>query len=244
MNLRVNHGMTHSVYINDPNGYGVEVLYELPREMWAERHRRRAQLRRGSAGRSTPRGRHELHVGVQVVVSAECAVEGRRHVAMVADGKHLAVADAAEVRRQSASCSPSVSSSTSSRGNRAATRRGSGPALWTASDSRMPAAPPGPGPAQLAEADGQREVDVGEPLGRDAQQAVEDLASRHRPAAPAASPARRPSRRRRRPARRRRGRGPAPPRWRRRCAPSRPASTPTRRPSARPPGGRASAPAR
>ncbi|MDH4146464.1 MAG: VOC family protein, partial [Acidimicrobiia bacterium] len=34
MNLRVNHGMTHSVYINDPNGYGVEVLYELPREVW------------------------------------------------------------------------------------------------------------------------------------------------------------------------------------------------------------------
>ncbi len=26
--------MTHSVYINDPNGYGVEVLYELPRELW------------------------------------------------------------------------------------------------------------------------------------------------------------------------------------------------------------------
>ena len=34
MNLRVNHGMTHSVYINDPNGYGVEVLYELPAEVW------------------------------------------------------------------------------------------------------------------------------------------------------------------------------------------------------------------
>ncbi|MEZ5234069.1 MAG: hypothetical protein R2749_15370 [Acidimicrobiales bacterium] len=34
MNLRVNHGMTHSVYINDPNGYGVEVLYELPEEVW------------------------------------------------------------------------------------------------------------------------------------------------------------------------------------------------------------------
>jgi len=33
-NLRVNHGVTHSVYINDPNGYGVEVLYELPRELW------------------------------------------------------------------------------------------------------------------------------------------------------------------------------------------------------------------
>lgn len=34
MNLRVNHGMTHSVYVNDPNGYGVEVLYELPAEVW------------------------------------------------------------------------------------------------------------------------------------------------------------------------------------------------------------------
>jgi catechol 2,3-dioxygenase len=33
-NWRVNHGVTHSVYINDPNGYGVEFLYELPREVW------------------------------------------------------------------------------------------------------------------------------------------------------------------------------------------------------------------
>jgi catechol 2,3-dioxygenase len=32
--LRVEHGMTHSVYIHDPNGYGIELLYELPREMW------------------------------------------------------------------------------------------------------------------------------------------------------------------------------------------------------------------
>ncbi|MEM7250554.1 MAG: VOC family protein [Pseudomonadota bacterium] len=31
---RVNHGMTHSLYISDPNGYGVELLYELPREVW------------------------------------------------------------------------------------------------------------------------------------------------------------------------------------------------------------------
>ena len=31
---RVEHGMTHSVYITDPNGYGVELLYELPREVW------------------------------------------------------------------------------------------------------------------------------------------------------------------------------------------------------------------
>jgi catechol 2,3-dioxygenase len=33
---RVNHRMTHSLYISDPNGYGVEVLYELPREVWGE----------------------------------------------------------------------------------------------------------------------------------------------------------------------------------------------------------------
>jgi catechol 2,3-dioxygenase len=32
--LRINHGVTHSVSISDPNGYGVEILYELPREMW------------------------------------------------------------------------------------------------------------------------------------------------------------------------------------------------------------------
>jgi catechol 2,3-dioxygenase len=34
--LRVNHGMTHSVYISDPNGHGIEVLYELPREVWGD----------------------------------------------------------------------------------------------------------------------------------------------------------------------------------------------------------------
>lgn len=32
--LRLNHGMTHSVYIADPDGHGIEVLYELPREVW------------------------------------------------------------------------------------------------------------------------------------------------------------------------------------------------------------------
>jgi len=32
--LRINHGVTHSVYISDPNGYGVELLYELPRDLW------------------------------------------------------------------------------------------------------------------------------------------------------------------------------------------------------------------
>ena len=33
---RIEHGMTHSVYIHDPNGYGVEILYELPREVWED----------------------------------------------------------------------------------------------------------------------------------------------------------------------------------------------------------------
>ena len=33
-NVRVNHGMTHSLDVNDPNGYGVEVLYELPADVW------------------------------------------------------------------------------------------------------------------------------------------------------------------------------------------------------------------
>ena len=32
--LRINHGVTHSVYISDPNGYGVELLYEVPRQLW------------------------------------------------------------------------------------------------------------------------------------------------------------------------------------------------------------------
>ena len=31
---RGNHGMTHSVYIADPDGNGVELLYELPEEVW------------------------------------------------------------------------------------------------------------------------------------------------------------------------------------------------------------------
>lgn len=31
---RVEHGCTHSLYIRDPNGHGVELLYELPREVW------------------------------------------------------------------------------------------------------------------------------------------------------------------------------------------------------------------
>lgn len=31
---RLEHGMTHSLYIRDPNGHGVELLYDLPREVW------------------------------------------------------------------------------------------------------------------------------------------------------------------------------------------------------------------
>lgn len=36
LSLRMDHGMTHSVYLADPNGYGVEVLYELPVEVWQD----------------------------------------------------------------------------------------------------------------------------------------------------------------------------------------------------------------
>lgn len=32
--LRGNHGMTHSAYVVDPDGHGIEVLYELPAEVW------------------------------------------------------------------------------------------------------------------------------------------------------------------------------------------------------------------
>lgn len=31
---RGNHGMTHSAYVADPDGNGIEVLYDLPREVW------------------------------------------------------------------------------------------------------------------------------------------------------------------------------------------------------------------
>jgi catechol-2,3-dioxygenase len=32
--VRGNHGMTHSAYVADPDGHGIEVLYDLPREVW------------------------------------------------------------------------------------------------------------------------------------------------------------------------------------------------------------------
>jgi len=34
--LRGNHGMTHSVYIVDPDGYGFELLYDVPQEAWED----------------------------------------------------------------------------------------------------------------------------------------------------------------------------------------------------------------
>jgi len=34
--VRGNHGMTHSVYVADPDGNGIEVLYDLPREVWED----------------------------------------------------------------------------------------------------------------------------------------------------------------------------------------------------------------
>ena len=32
--VRGNHGMTHSAYIADPDGYGLEIVYDVPAEMW------------------------------------------------------------------------------------------------------------------------------------------------------------------------------------------------------------------
>ena len=59
---RVEHGMTHSLYIHDPNGYGVELLYELPREVWegdidGALNLRRAVADRGPRGAGGPHGR-------------------------------------------------------------------------------------------------------------------------------------------------------------------------------------------
>ena len=31
---RVNHGTSHSVYVEDPDGHGVELMYSLPAEQW------------------------------------------------------------------------------------------------------------------------------------------------------------------------------------------------------------------
>jgi catechol-2,3-dioxygenase len=28
--------MTHSLYIHDPNGYGIELVYDLPAEIWKD----------------------------------------------------------------------------------------------------------------------------------------------------------------------------------------------------------------
>lgn len=34
--VRGDHGMTHSCYVVDPDGNGIEILYELPREIWEQ----------------------------------------------------------------------------------------------------------------------------------------------------------------------------------------------------------------
>lgn len=34
--MRTEHGMTHSAYITDPDGYGIEILYEVPKEKWEQ----------------------------------------------------------------------------------------------------------------------------------------------------------------------------------------------------------------
>jgi catechol 2,3-dioxygenase len=32
--MRGNHGMTHSLYVSDPDGNGIEILYNVPKEAW------------------------------------------------------------------------------------------------------------------------------------------------------------------------------------------------------------------
>lgn len=32
--IRGNHGMTHSLYVTDPDGNGIEVLYDVPKDAW------------------------------------------------------------------------------------------------------------------------------------------------------------------------------------------------------------------
>ncbi|MGD9755724.1 MAG: VOC family protein [Acidimicrobiia bacterium] len=34
--IRGEHGMTHSCYVQDPDGNGIEILYELPAEVWEQ----------------------------------------------------------------------------------------------------------------------------------------------------------------------------------------------------------------
>ncbi len=34
--IRGEHGMTHSCYVEDPDGNGIEILYELPAEVWEQ----------------------------------------------------------------------------------------------------------------------------------------------------------------------------------------------------------------
>ena len=62
---RINHGMTHSLYIVDPNGYGVEVLYELPREVWGD-NIQGDRLRRAGADRRR-RGLHRSRLRLAAV---------------------------------------------------------------------------------------------------------------------------------------------------------------------------------
>ena len=36
VDLRIDHGMSRSVYTTDPDGNGLELMYDLPREMWED----------------------------------------------------------------------------------------------------------------------------------------------------------------------------------------------------------------
>ena len=90
-NRRVDHGMTHSLYINDPNGYGVELLYELPREVWegdidaalnfavaAADRRPRGTGRQARRRSGLPRHRNRRGIGSATWQGAKASIAPRR----------------------------------------------------------------------------------------------------------------------------------------------------------------------
>ena len=56
---RGNHGMTHSAYLYDPDGYGIEVVYDVPADVWEGDVDAALELLRVPRSRR-PRGQHRL----------------------------------------------------------------------------------------------------------------------------------------------------------------------------------------
>ena len=78
IHLRIDHGMTHSIYISDPNGHGIEILYELPEKSGSTTSKApRTTPSAYPRGRRLARGQHRLpeirshHQGLSSRVSRE-----------------------------------------------------------------------------------------------------------------------------------------------------------------------------